>query len=141
MTSRDGRLVQEGICGSGALGEEADRLEHGDRYCIWQSVARFGIFVQSMVVYQKAYWGKTIYMQHMLVQQEWKGRSSTTRMNESESERMEAKSNNYVLVNVINKSWLELFSRTCAGGTHTVELGAGEFGQSTDEKVRPSQEL
>ena len=39
--------------------------------------------------------------------------------------RMEAKSNN-VLSIIINKSWLNIFSRTCAGGTHAVELGAGE---------------
>ena len=48
--------------------------------------------------------------------------------------RMETKSNNYVLAIIINKSWLDIFSRTCAGGTHTVELEAGESGQSTTGK-------
>ena len=36
MTSRDDRLVQGRIRGSGALGEKADRLEHRDLYFIWR---------------------------------------------------------------------------------------------------------
>ena len=84
MTSRDDRLIQGRLRGSGALGLKADGHEHLEICFIWRGNIEGKLFwdFSNGKSIPRGILGKNYIMLHMLIHQEWKGRSITICMNE-----------------------------------------------------------